>query len=64
MNTESKTSLVPMDEVAGEDVSLDAIAARYSRTMTEETLRRFIERQRTERALWKTRQREKKDKEE
>ena len=25
----------PMDEVAGADVSLDAVAARYSRNMTE-----------------------------
>ena len=54
----------PMDEVAGADVSLDAVASRYSREMTPEAFRRFIARQREERAMWKVRQREKKDKEE
>ena len=54
----------PMDEVADADVSLDAIAARYSRTMTEAEMRRFIARQRADRAAWVVRQREKKDKEE
>ena len=55
---------VPMDEVAGADVNLDAVAARYSRTMTDTDLRRFVERQRAERAMWKVRQRSKKGKEE
>ena len=58
------TETKPMDEVAGADVSLDAVAARYSREMSPEVLRRFILRQREERAAWKVRQREKKDKEE
>ena len=58
------TEAKPMDEVAGEDVSLDAVAARYSRDMPPETLRRFLARQREERATWKVRQKEKKDKEE
>ena len=53
-----------MDEVAGADVSLDAVAARYSKEMTPEMFRRFITRQREERAAWKVRQKEKKDKEE
>lgn len=60
----TETPKVPMDEVAGEDLSLDAIAARYSREMSPETFRRFIARQREERATWKVRQKEKKDKEE
>ena len=54
----------PMDEIAGADVSLDAVAARYSRNMTEVEMRRFISRQREDRAAWVVRQREKKDKEE
>ena len=54
----------PMDEVAGADVSLDAVAARYSRTMSPAEMRRFVERQRADRAAWKVRQREKKNKEE
>ena len=58
------TETKPMDEVADEDVSLDAVAARYSREMPPETLRRFIARQREERTAWKVRQKEKKDKEE
>ena len=58
------TETKPMDEVAGADVSLDAVAARYSKEMTPEMFRRFITRQREERAAWKVRQKEKKDKEE
>ena len=58
------TETKPIDEVAGADVSLDAVVTRYSKEMSPEMLRRFIARQREERAVWKTRQKEKKDKEE
>ena len=58
------TETKPMDEVADADVSLDAVAARYSKEMSPEAMRRFVERQRADRAAWKVRQREKKDKEE